>query len=175
MELVSLHKPEFVPPKLQITAMMDMFTIIVFFLLFSYSEKPTEIDLDKDINLPESIAKIDHDNAVKLILSQSALKIDDLVIAEISGNKIKDFDVKNPEKSDLYLKLKEYRSQKMAEIAQLKTQTVEKTTEESKAKSEELHLLFFCDRELPFKTINQVVKTAAMAGYPNFQLAVLEG
>ena len=41
-------------------------------------------------------------------------------------------------------------------------------------KESQQHLLFFCDRALPFKTINQVVKTAALAGYANFQLAVLE-
>jgi len=173
MELVSLHKPEFVPPKLQITAMMDMFTIIVFFLLFSYSDKPNEIDLDKDINLPESIAEIDHENSVKLILSQSALKIDDVVIAQISGNRIKGFNVNSPKKSDLYLKLKEYRAKKTAELAMAKVDVEQGG--EKEAKPEELQLLFFCDRELPFKTINQVVKTAAMAGFPNFQLAVLEG
>lgn len=171
MGFVQLHKPEFVPPKLQITAMMDMFTIIVFFLLFSYSEKPNEIDLDKDIHLPESVAQIDHRNAVKLILTQSYLKVDDQAIARISDNRIMEFDPENPEKSDLYLKLKAHRAQKMAEQAQaLAAGEVVDPEQDS-----ELHLLFFCDRELPFKTINQVVKTAAMAGYPNFQLAVLEG
>ena len=30
-------RKSFTPPALQITSMMDMFTIIVFFLLFSYS------------------------------------------------------------------------------------------------------------------------------------------
>lgn len=172
MGLAQLHKPEFVPPKLQITAMMDMFTIIVFFLLFSYSEKPNEIDLDKDINLPESVAQIDHKNAVKLVLTQSYLKIDDQAIARIADNQIMEFDPENPEKSVLYLKLKAYRAQKMAEQAQALASAGEGS---HPAQDSELHLLFFCDRELPFKTINQVVKTAAMAGYPNFQLAVLEG
>ena len=165
MELAPLRKPEFIPPKLQITAMMDMFTIIVFFLLFSYSEKPNEIDLDKGINLPESIAKIEHQNAVKLFLTQSYLKIDDQAIAKISGNKIEGFDPENPEKSGLYLKLKEYRAKKVAG----------KVAGKESESSSELHLLFFCDRDVPFEMINQVVKTAAMAGYPNFQLAVLEG
>ena len=38
---------QFVPPKLQITSMMDMFTIILIFLLFSFSDKPETITLDK--------------------------------------------------------------------------------------------------------------------------------
>jgi hypothetical protein len=172
MELVQLRKPEFVPPKLQITAMMDMFTIIVFFLMFSYAEKPNEIDLDKDIVLPESAAKIDHANAVKLFLTQSYLKIEDQTVARISDDRILDFDPEHPERSGLYQKLKAFHDQKSAAAAQQATEAAE---DSDGASNPALHLLFFCDRTLPFKLINQVVKTAAMAGYPNFQLAVLEG
>jgi hypothetical protein len=44
---------KFVPPKLMITSMMDMFTIILIFLLFQFSEKPETIHLMKDIELPK--------------------------------------------------------------------------------------------------------------------------
>ena len=43
---------KFVPPKLMITSMMDMFTIILIFLLFQFSEKPEMIQMQKDIELP---------------------------------------------------------------------------------------------------------------------------
>ena len=36
------------------------------------------------------------------------------------------------------------------------------------------HVLLLCDKRLSFKTINSIVKTAAMAGYPNFQFGVLK-
>ncbi len=40
--------------------------------------------------------------------------------------------------------------------------------------TESLSILLLCDRRLPFKTINHITKTAALAGFPNFQLAVLK-
>jgi len=54
------HNGSFVPPKLQITSMMDMFTIILIFLLFSFSSKPEVTGLDKHMELPASTAKMDH-------------------------------------------------------------------------------------------------------------------
>ena len=60
---------EFEAPKLQITSMMDMFTIILIFLLFSFSTKPDTIQLAQEIKLPESVAKQDYKENIKLVLS----------------------------------------------------------------------------------------------------------
>ncbi len=73
----------FNPPKLNITSMMDMFTIILIFLLFSFSSKPEITGLEKNMELPESTAKTDLQETVKLVLSRSTLKMDDEIIAEI--------------------------------------------------------------------------------------------
>ena len=62
----------FVPPKLQITSMMDMFTIILIFLLFSFSDKPEVTGLDKNMQLPASTAKMDH--KASLTTSQTGAK-----------------------------------------------------------------------------------------------------
>jgi biopolymer transport protein ExbD len=35
-------------------------------------------------------------------------------------------------------------------------------------------LLFLCDKQHTFRSINHVIKTAGMAGFPNFQFAVLK-
>lgn len=173
MALVQIRRESFIPPKLQITAMMDMFTIIVFFLLFSFSDKPQEIDLDPDLTLPKSVAEKSVDNTVKLFLSQNKLKIDELVIAELKDGKVLGFDPEKPEQSNLYKSLKnEFLSIEKAKLAAQQNQGAE-DAEQGKVK-EQPHLLFFCDKEISFKTINQITMTAAMAGFPNFQFAVLE-
>ncbi len=180
MALVNIRKPEFVPPKLQITAMMDMFTIIVFFLMFSYTDQPNDIDLDKDISLPQSQARIDYHDAIKLVLTQSVLKIDDRIVATVSEGQVSDLNPEKPESSALFLTLKSLheqhrqRSGSAAVDTGAPPQTREEAAQPVQPKESHQHLLFFCDRALPFKTINQVVKTAALAGYANFQLAVLE-
>lgn len=171
MALVQIRRETFIPPKLQITAMMDMFTIIVFFLLFSFSDKPQEIDLDPDLSLPSSIAQKSVDNTVKLFLSQNKLKIDETVIAELKDGKIVGFNESSPEESALYKSLK---NQFLAIEKDKQTAKLSIDSDDTAAKKVQPHLLFFCDKDISFKTINQITMTAAMAGFPNFQFAVLE-
>jgi len=149
----------FVPPKLQITSMMDMFTIILIFLLFSFSDKPETITLDKDIELPTSTAKLDYNDNIKLILSQKNLKLGDEIIAHLKNGKIVGLDPDKLKDSMLYEKLKSIH---------------EKETAVKDENSKKEPILFLCDSRLSFKTINSVVKTAGMAGYPNFQFGVLK-
>ena len=99
------HSKPFVPPKLQITSMMDMFTIILIFLLFSFSSKPETIDLDKNIKLPESVAELDHKESIKLVLSLTSLTLEDEIIANIKDGKIVGLDPLKLKESNLTITL----------------------------------------------------------------------
>lgn len=154
-----IRSKQLITPKLQITAMMDMFTIILIFLLFSFSNKPETMTLDKDLELPKSIAKMDYKETIKLVLSQKSLKLEDKVVAKLKNGKIIGLNRKNLEKSILYKKLRSYWEE------QDRVKAVGGT---------ERQILFLADKRLPFKIINSIVKTAALAGFPNFQFAVLE-
>jgi len=154
------HTPQsFKPPKLNITAMMDMFTIILIFLLFSFSSEPELAGLDKDMQLPQSTSKTDFQDTVKLVLSQSTLKMGDEVVAQIEDNVIIGLDPDNLKSSGLFIRLS-HRS--------------EMHNKSATGNQGPRPILLLCDRRLPFKTINQITKTAALAGFPNFQFAVLE-
>ena len=149
----------FKPPKLNITSMMDMFTILLIFLLFSFSSEPELVGLDKDMQLPKSTSKTDFQDTIKLVLSQSTLKMGDEVVAHIEDNVIVGLDPENLKSSGLYIRLS-HRSE---------------NRQQNDLKQEGPRpILLLCDRRLPFKTINQITKTAALAGFPNFQFAVLE-
>lgn len=145
-------------PRLQITAMMDMFTIIMIFLLVSFSSKPETMRLDKDLELPKSMAKLDYNKTIKLVMTQTSLQLEDEVLATLNGDTFIGLDPKKLKASSLYQKLRAFRSE------------VDAKPEEER---EQNHLLFLCDRRNSFKTINQVIRTAGMAGFPNLQFAVL--
>lgn len=157
------NKKPFIAPKLMLTSMMDMFTIVLIFLLFSFSERPETIKLDKDLELPQSSAEMDYNENIQLVLSKSSLMLDNEVVAELDNGKIRGFDEKNLKSSVLYKRLKEHfeKSRKIAE----------ENPEENLTKQE---IVFLCDKSHEFKVINQVMKTAGLAGYPNFQFAVLQ-
>ena len=151
---------KFVPPGLMLTSMMDMFTIILIFLLFSFSENPEKIDLDKNLDLPISSSKAEYSEGVQLLLSKKELRLNDELIATVRGNEITGLADESLETSALFQRLKTH-----------KAEEVKPEGEAPKAS----HVLFLCDRSHSFKTINRVIKTAGLAGYPNFQFAVLEG
>jgi biopolymer transport protein ExbD len=151
---------KFSPPKLMLTSMMDMFTIVLIFLLFSFSKETEKLRIAKDIQLPSSSAQTSYSDSIKVVLSSKELRLNDEVLAILDQQNILGLDPENPKASSLFHRLNS-----------LREETVEQTSEEPKDR----HILFLCDKRHSFKMINTVIKTAGMAGYPNFQFAVLEG
>ena len=152
---------KFIPPKLMLTSMMDMFTIILIFLLFSFSEQPETLKLDKNLELPHSSAESGYQKAIKIVLSKKDLRLDDEVLAEVQNHHLVGISNEDLTSSPLFQRLKT----KRAAQAALATEG---------QNGEAPHILFMCDQSHSFKIINNVIKTAGMAGYPNFQFAVLE-
>ena len=139
--------------------MMDMFTIILIFLLFSFSSDPESMKNMKDLELPMSSTDVDYADSIKIVLSAEDLKLNGEALATLDKEKIIGMDPENLKESSLFRKLKElYDEQTMHE----------------ESPDKERHVLFMCDKHHSFKTINNVIKTAGLAGFPNFQFAVLE-
>ncbi len=152
---------KFVPPKLMLTSMMDMFTIILIFLLFSFSENPETLKLDKNLELPHSSAELGYQKTIQIMLSKTELRLNDEVMAQVHNRRIDGLVADDLTSSTLYQRLKAKRAEQKASPPDTENQQAP-------------HILFLCDQTYSFKTINNVIKTAGMAGYPNFQFAVLE-
>ena len=161
---LSVRRRSSAVPKLMLTSMMDMFTIVLLFLLCSLSDKPESIRMDKDLELPHSSAEISYDQNIKVVLTKSQLMIDDEKVAEVKDGKISGVDEKDLKSSLLYKRLKENFEKNK-----------DKPVENPEEKNKEQQIVFVCDKSHEFSVINQVIKTAGLAGYPNFQFAVLEG
>jgi biopolymer transport protein ExbD len=150
---------KFVPPKLMLTSMMDMFTIILIFLLFSFSETPEKIKLGEDLQLPRSTAEVKYQQALKIILTKTELRVNDEVMAKVHNQEIEGLSPTDFQSSALYKRLKQVHADAKAK---------------ENSEKEPPHVLFLCDQSHAFKTINAVIKTSGLAGYPNFQFGVLE-
>ena len=168
------QREAFVPPKLQITSMMDMFTIIVFFLLFSFGERPDEIDVDKNLNLPGSTAIVNYENTIKLFVSGDHLKIEDQVVATIKNGLIVDFNYRDLERTVVFDTLQKIRKDKIASLNTLAEGDTGTEPNAENTDSDKPQMLFFCDKSIPFKTIDALTKIAGMVGFPNIQFAVLQ-
>ena len=155
-------KRDMKPMNLNLTSMMDMFTIILVFLIFSFSNQDQNLKLDPDLTLPESTAAIEFKWAINVNLTPTELKVEGNTIAKVKGGKFAGVKVDKDKKrvNPLFNLLKKFK-----EI---------ESREKVNPTGDETVISFQADKNTPFETMDLVMKTAAQAGYPNFRFVVLK-
>ncbi len=139
--------------------MTDMFTILLVFLLQSYAANEVQIDPVAGLRLPSSNTEKNPIDGVKLSVSPTELKFDQVVVAKVHNNQIEQAAM-DPNDSNfikpLFDELQKFNS-----------------TNEKLAKTGKV--LLQADQELPFATIRKIMYTASMAGFPNLKLVTMVG
>jgi len=138
--------------KLNLNSMMDMLSIILVFLLANSSAEEQDFVIAKNLNLPNSHSSLGFSKAVQVKLTRKELLIEDTFVAKVSNAKIVGVDIDGGKIVPLYNMLQRYRSL---------SRDADKTT-----------VVFQAEKTFPFEVLNQVMRTAAMAGYPNFRFAI---
>lgn len=167
---------------LNITSMMDMMTIILVFLLKSYSAQDISVAPSEDLQLPVSSTQAPPEVAVNLVVSKSQIFVDGkpvvglemvadprnpgqnklIVPAENSNGKVKTGQLIIPLHDEL-----ENKSEKAKELGE----------KIKAAKGEDEHgfkgrLLIQCDKKLPFSILREVMYTAGQAQFSEFKFVV---
>lgn len=147
---------------LNLTSMMDMFTIILVFLIFSFSSQDQNLKLDPDLTLPESTAAIEFKWAINVNLTPTELRVEQNTIAKVKKGKFANVKVDTDKKRiiPLFNLLKKFKD-------------IE-SREKVNPTGDETVIAFQADKNMPFETVDLVMKTAAQAGYPNFRFVVLK-
>lgn len=150
--------------KIQITSMVDMFIIILVFLLKSYSTSPINITPSEHLRLPQSSASTDPVDVIKLIVSKNAVFVEENKVAEITNG---EFDKTQVDTSDkefirpLYQEL-DKKAQQSKELSKL-NETVEFDGK----------VMIQVDRDLPYSVLKKVMYTSMLAGYYDVKFAVV--
>ncbi len=142
--------------RLRLTSMIDMFTILLVFLLKSYSAEGQIITLSKDLRLPDSTAEKPPISSPIIMATQDWLLLDDEQIVPID----------------------EVVNSKSLTIRPLQAKLAEK-----KAIAERLgqmdpslgfkgNITIQGDREIPFKILKKIMFTCGQVGYNHILLAV---
>ena len=140
------------PVMLNLNSMMDMLSIILVFLLSNISAEEQDFVLADNLTLPNSTSELGFTKAVQVKLSRTELMVEDTFVAKLAGGKIVGAQVDGDKIVPLYNMLQRFRSF---------SKGGEKDT-----------VVFQGDKNFPFRLLNMVMRTAAMAGYPNFRLAI---
>ena len=160
---------------LTITSMMDMMTIILVFLLKSYSTEDISVKPSDDLEVPLSSAMKPPRLAVNLIVTRSQVLVDSVPVLNLervpdeeTGEelvRVPDDEKKGQMVSKLYDRLLE-----KAEYAEELSQRTGSEDAEFKGQ-----ILLQCDRRLPFSVIREVMYTAGQAKFGEFKFVVIQG
>lgn len=144
---------------LNITSMTDMFTILLVFLLQTYSTNDVQIEPVSGVRLPASNTDRNPVEGIKISLSPTELKFDQNKIANVQNEvfEASAIDSNDPKFiKPLFDELQKYNKEN------------EKSPKIGK-------VLFMADQDLPYGLISKVMYTASMAGFPNLKMVTVVG
>lgn len=146
---------------LNITSMTDMFTILLVFLLQSYSTSEVEILPVNGLRLPSSTSALNPVEGVKISLTKDKLYIDQREIADLSNS---DFTKKDTDNNDSNFILPLF-----SELDKLAK------TMQDKQHIKEGRVLLQADASMPYNTLRKVLYTASLAGFPQLKMVTAVG
>ncbi len=140
---------------LQLTSLLDMFTIILLFLLVSFQAEDKDFVLHAGVQLPPSNAKSAFKTGVNMAITKDAVLVEGKTVFRLErGGHVK------PEDFD---------AGKLESV----TQGInEAWTVLKREKGEEDVVVIQADRTLPYKTLHLVMRSAAYAGAYRFRLVI---
>jgi biopolymer transport protein ExbD len=142
-------------PKMNLTSLMDVFTILVFFLLVN-SGSVEVVEAPKDVKLPESRVESKPRETVVISISPDEILIQGMLAGSVG-------DVLDGDPMPL--------DKVRARLAELKENVIGINTK-TVADSQEVTIL--ADRSVPFTVVKQVMSTCTGEGYENVSLAVIQ-
>ena len=141
--------------KMNLTSLMDVFTILVFFLLVN-SGSVEILDAPKEVTLPESQVETKPRETVIIFVSP-----EEILVQGVPAGLVEDVLAGD----QAPLENVQYRLMQLSEnVIGISTKTVAATKE----------VTILADKSVPFTVVRQIMSTCTGAGYENVSLAVVQ-
>jgi biopolymer transport protein TolR len=154
------HKRAKAEGDINLVSMIDMLTILVFFLLVYTTEEIEILPSAKDVQLPQSMAEQSAREAVVVIVTETEILMDGQSLGRIS-------DILASQEliiPALKVALENQVERVLSDTTQL--------TEEQQIASREVTIM--ADKEIPYQLLKRVMATSTAADYGQLSLAVLQ-
>jgi biopolymer transport protein ExbD len=142
-------------PKLNLTPLMDVFTVLVFFLMVNSGSVET-LQQPKEIKLPESVVEAKPRETVVIFVGKEEVLVQGVPVARVADIQA----TTNVEIEPISVRLAELSES----VIGLSTQAV--------AESQEVTVL--ADRSIPFSVLKKIMVTCTGQGYTRVSLAVVQ-
>jgi biopolymer transport protein ExbD len=148
--------------ELNITAMMDMMTIILVFLLKSYTASSTNVNMTSDLTLPNSSTQQQPQDNINVTISWKEVAINDKSIVPVVNGMISGMDTGSMLISPVYdILAKEVEKQKYIAKYNPKAPFAGRVN-------------IISDKRVPYQTLLQVLYTAGQAELGSYKLMALK-
>jgi biopolymer transport protein ExbD len=159
-----LDEPEVVKD-LNITPMMDMMTIILVFLLKSFSSSASTITFDSNLQVPKSSTQLRMKLALAITVTKKVILVEGDAIAPINLGRV-DPTVKRDGENGYYIT-------PLVEILE-KHAKREKKVAELTGQKFDAQLMIIADQTTPYRLLTEIFYSCGQAGYANYRLVVLK-
>ena len=163
------HEPEI--DFLNITAMLDMMTIILVFLLKSMSQSSASLPQSGDLTMPKSVLSTEaSEEGVAVLISKSSIIVDDNIVAQVPADATHGVEgkYKRTGPTDLYIVPLANALQSWRE----RDRQVRVATGKDPSSSE---AIIIADANTPYRLLTEVLFTLGQSEFAKFHLMVLQG
>lgn len=147
------------PVELNLTALMDILSNLLFFLLAAYAAQATEVENKAEMRLPSSTSQVRLQLQLTISITQQFVQIADTPVTTIKDGKLVEPEDAEGRIASLYSKLiaiKDRRSEAGREQA-----------------GEASGILLLADKDTDADVVNKVLRTAGHAGFVNVRFGVI--
>jgi biopolymer transport protein ExbD len=144
---------------LNMTALMDILSNLLFFLLAAYAAQATEVENKSELRLPASSSQVRLQIQLTISITQTVIQVADVPVARIAKGRLADPVDEEGRIPALYAKL--------ASIKGNRAQSEQEQGPEASG------ILLLADKNTDSDVVSKVLKTAGYAGFVNVRFGVI--
>lgn len=146
------------PKGLMLTSLLDMFTIILIFLIVSFESEDQDFKLNPDLSLPESSARSIFKPAVNVVINPERVIVEDKVLLSLNKGRFEE---------EMYT---DGQVQALVDELKLHFESMDFTLPEE----DQGIVMIQADKELDYQSLYLVMRSASLAGFSRYRLAIMK-
>src|SRR4051794_13065522 len=150
---------------LNITPMMDMMTIILVFLLKSFTSSSALIQLDQNLQVPASSTHLKPKEAVPITITRKVVLVEGSPVVPVNNGRVDATYKPQGENGYLIAPIKD----KLDLVAKREQRVAERMGHKFDGE-----LMVVADKSTPYRLLTEVLYSCGQAGYANYRLLVLK-
>ncbi len=160
------QKPMEDPASLNLTSLMDAFTIILIFLLLNYGHQPIKVTPGKDMDIPVSLSMITPEETATVTITKKNILVNDKWVADLVEGKVDAASKRDGENGYFITPLFDALS---AEAEKQKTIAKYNTAQSFKGM-----VTIVADKAVPYRLLTEILYTSGQAEFGKFKFAVIQ-